>query len=52
MKEGAGAGYTVEIKGLKFGKIIDYKLKKGEKSWEDSYKVKVEVVPGVYEIAA
>lgn len=43
--EGAGAGYTVEIKGLKFGKIIDYK-------WEDSCKVKVEVVSGDYEIGA
>ena len=43
--EGAGAGYTVEIKGLKFGKIIDYK-------WEDSCTVKVEVVPGDYEIGA
>ena len=52
VNEGAGAGYTVEIKGLKFGKIIDYKLEKGKKSWEDSYKVKVEVVPGDYEIGA
>ena len=52
VNEGAGAGYTVEIKGLKFGKIFDYKLEKGEKSWEDSYKVKVEVVPGDYEIGA
>ena len=52
VKEGAGAGYTVEIKDLKFGKIIDYKLEKGEKSWEDSYKVKVEVAPGVYKIGA
>ena len=30
--EGAGAGYTVEIKGLKFGKIIDYKYEKGKKA--------------------
>ena len=52
VNEGAGAGYTVEIKGLKFGKIIDYKYEKGKKSWEDSYKVKVEVVPGDYEIGA
>lgn len=52
VKEGAGAGYTVSIKGLKFGKIIDYKHEKGEKSWEDSYKVKVEVAPGEYEIGA
>lgn len=52
VKEGAGAGYTVTIKDLKFGKIVDYKLEKGEKSWEDSYKVKVEVAPGVYKIGA
>ena len=52
VNEGAGAGYTVEIKGLKFGKIIDYKWEKGKKSWEDSCKVKVEVVPGDYEIGA
>ena len=52
VKEGAGAGYTVEIKDLKFGKIVDYKVEKGEKSWEDSYKVKVEIEPGDYEIAA
>ena len=45
VNEGAGAGYTVEIKGLKFGKIIDYK-------WEDYCTVKVEVVPGDYEIGA
>ena len=52
VNEGAGAGYTVEIKGLKFGKIIDYKWEKGEKSWEDYCTVKVEVVPGDYEIGA
>ena len=52
VNEGAGAGYTVEIKGLKFGKIIDYKYEKGKKSWEDSCKVKVEVVHGTYEIGA
>ena len=52
VNEGAGAGYTVEIKGLKFGKIIDYKYEKGKKSWEDSCKVKVEVVHGDYEIGA
>ena len=52
VNEGAGAGYTVEIKGLKFGKIIDYKWEKGKKSWEDYCTVKVEVVPGDYEIGA
>ena len=52
INEGAGAGYTVEIKGLKFGKIIDYKWEKGKKSWEDYCTVKVEVVPGDYEIGA
>ena len=52
VNEGAGAGYTVHINGLKFGKIFDYKWEKGKKSWEDSCKVKVEVVPGDYEIGA
>lgn len=48
VKEGAGAGYTVEIKDLKFGKIVDYEFEKDE----DTYKVKVEITPGEYEIAA
>ena len=50
--EGAGAGYTVQIKGLKFGKILETKLVKGKKRYEDYHECKVSIVPGYYEIAA
>ena len=52
VKEGAGAGYTVTIKDLKFGKILEKERIAGEKSYEDYWRLKVEVVPGDYEIAA
>ena len=52
VKEGAGAGYTVHIKDLKFGKIVEKKLVKGKERYDDYYECKVEVVPGEYEIAA
>ena len=50
--EGAGAGYTVRIKDLKFGNIIDKKLIKGKKRYDDYYECKVEILPGEYEIEA
>lgn len=50
--EGAGAGYTVHIKDLKFGNIIDKKLVKGKERYDDYYECKVEILPGEYKIAA
>lgn len=52
VKEGAGAGYTVKIKDLKFGSIKEKKLVKGNKRYDDYYECQVEVLPGEYEIAA
>lgn len=46
VKEGAGAGYTVRIKDLKFGSI------KGKERYDDYYECKVEILPGEYEIGA
>ena len=50
VKEGAGAGYTVEIKGLKFGKILSKKIVPDE--YYGYYECQVEILPGEYEIAA
>ena len=50
--EGAGAGYTVRIKDLKFGGILEKKLIKGKKSYDDYYECQVEILPGEYEIEA
>ena len=52
VKEGAGAGYTVTIKGLKFGKILDKKLVDVEGDPFGCYECKVEILPGEYEIGA
>ena len=52
VKEGAGAGYTVTIKNLKFGSILDKKYVKMKKDYDSYYECKVEIVPGEYEIAA
>ena len=52
VKEGAGAGYTVRIKDLKFGSIIDKKLIKGKERYDDYYECKVEILPGEYEVEA
>ena len=52
VKEGAGAGYTVRIKDLKFGDIKEKKLVKGKKRYDDYYVCKVEILPGEYEIEA
>ena len=52
VKEGAGAGYTVKIKNLKFGGILEKKLIKGKKSYDDYYECQVEILPGEYEIEA
>jgi len=50
VKEGAGAGYTVEIKGLQFGKILSKKIVPDE--YYGYYECQVEILPGEYEIAA
>ena len=50
--EGAGAGYTVTIKDLKLGKVLDKKLVKGKSSYDDYYECKVEVLPCECEIGA
>ena len=52
VKEGAGAGYTVRIKDLKFGTIKEKKLVKGKERYDDYYECQVEILPGEYEIAA
>ena len=52
VKEGAGAGYTVRIKDLKFGSIKEKKLVKGKERYDDYYVCQVEILPGEYEIAA
>lgn len=52
VKEGAGAGYTVKIKDLKFGSIKEKKLVKGKERYDDYYVCQVEILPGEYEIAA
>ena len=52
VNEGAGAGYTVHIKDLKLGKILEVNLVKGKERYDDYHKVKVEIVPGEYEIGA
>ena len=52
VKEGAGAGYTVRIKDLKFGDIKEKKLVKGKKRYDDYYVCQVEILPGEYEIEA
>jgi hypothetical protein len=52
VKEGAGAGYTVHIKDLKFGNIKEKKLVKGKERYDDYYVCQVEILPGEYEIAA
>ena len=51
VKEGAGAGYTVHIKGLKTGKILNMQ-KKGEDPSDEYYEVEVEVVPCEVEVGA
>ena len=51
VNEGVGAGYTVKIKGLKFGKIIDMNRVKDRDGY--SYpKCMVEILPCEYEIEA
>ena len=50
VKEGAGAGYTVKIKDLKFGKILSKKLVPDK--YYGYYECQVEILPGEYEIAA
>jgi hypothetical protein len=52
VKEGAGAGYTVTIKDLKFGKILDKKITNVEDDPFGCYECKVEILPGEYEISA
>lgn len=52
VKEGAGAGYTVHIKDLKFGSILEKKYVKMEEDYESYYECQVEIMPGEYEIAA
>lgn len=52
VKEGAGAGYTVHIKDLKFGNIKEKKLVKGKERYDDYYVCQVEILPGEYEIEA
>ena len=51
VKEGAGAGYTVHIKGLKTGKILNMQ-RKGEDPSDEYYEVEVEVVPCEVEVGA
>lgn len=52
VKEGAGAGYTVRIKDLKFGKILDKKQVGDSKAYDSYHECKVEILPGEYEIEA
>jgi len=52
VNEGAGAGYTVTIKGLRFGKILDKKITDVEGDPFGCYECKVEILPGEYEIDA
>ena len=52
VKEGAGAGYTVHIKDLKLGKILEEERVRGKERYEDYWKLWVQIVPGEYEIAA
>lgn len=52
VKEGAGAGYTVTIKDLKFGSILEKKYVKMKKDYESYWECQVEVMPGEYEIEA
>ena len=52
VKEGAGAGYDVEIKGLKLGEILDKKLVKGKQAYDDYYVCQVEILPCECEIGA
>jgi hypothetical protein len=52
VKEGAGAGYTVTIKGLGFGKILSKKITDVEGDPFGCYECKVEILPGEYEIGA
>ena len=52
VKEGAGAGYTVTIKDLKLGSILDKKYVKTKKDYESYWECQVEVMPGEYEIEA
>ena len=51
IKEGAGAGYTVHIKGLRFGNILDSNRVKDRDGYSYS-KFMVEILPGEYEIEA
>ena len=51
VKEGAGAGYTVHIKGLKTGKILNMQ-KKGKNPSDQYYEVEVEVAPCEVEVGA
>ena len=52
VKEGAGAGYTVEIKNLKIGDLIGFEWKE-EKNGEGEYvEAKFKIIPGTYEIGA
>ena len=52
VSEGAGAGYDVEIKGLKLGEILDKKLVKGKQAYDDYYVCQVEILPCECEIGA
>ena len=52
VNEGAGAGYTVRINDLKFGKILDKKHVQDKKTHDDYYVCQVEILPGEYEIEA
>ena len=52
VKEGAGAGYTVTIKDLEFGSILEKKYVKMKKDYESYWECQVEVMPGEYEIEA
>lgn len=52
VKEGAGAGYTVTIKDLKLGSILEKKYVKMNKDYESYWECQVEVMPGEYEIEA
>ena len=52
VKEGAGAGYTVTIKDLKLGSILEKKYVKMKKDYESYWECQVEVMPGEYEIEA
>lgn len=51
VKEGAGAGYTVHIKGLRLGNMLDAnRVKDGD--GHSYYKLTLEILPGEYEIGA